>query len=84
MKSIGNNPAESSCVSWCSLGSAGTEEATPVIGNVISLAGPPIGNRTDQTAQQSTQHTNTGVYELYVKYIRKKNVLCAHSINFQC
>uniref|UniRef100_A0A8D0A5M8 Zinc finger MYM-type protein 4-like n=1 Tax=Sander lucioperca TaxID=283035 RepID=A0A8D0A5M8_SANLU len=46
------------------------EEATPVIGNVISLAGPPIGNR---TAQQSTQHTNTGVYEVYVKYIREKN-----------
>ncbi|XP_032391777.1 zinc finger MYM-type protein 4 isoform X1 [Etheostoma spectabile] len=36
------------------------EEATPVIGNVISLAGPPVGNRTERTAQQSTQHTNTG------------------------
>ncbi|XP_035847040.1 zinc finger MYM-type protein 4 isoform X2 [Sander lucioperca] len=37
----------------------GTEEATPVIGNVISLAGPPIGNR---TAQQSIvlQSKNSG------------------------
>ncbi|XP_049890849.1 zinc finger MYM-type protein 4 isoform X3 [Epinephelus moara] len=37
----------------------GKGEATPVIANVISLAGSPT-RKSDRTVQQSTQHTNTG------------------------
>lgn len=57
IKMLWNRSVTSSADSSVFLGSAGTGEATPVIANVISLAGPHTGksSASDRTAQQSTQ-----------------------------
>uniref|UniRef100_A0A665TA65 Zinc finger, MYM-type 4 n=1 Tax=Echeneis naucrates TaxID=173247 RepID=A0A665TA65_ECHNA len=55
-KSVPEHTAANSCVF-----PAGTDEATPIIANVISLAGPPTGRSSscDRSAKQSTKQKHT-------------------------
>lgn len=64
------SPFDSSCVSLCVLGSAGTAEATPVIANVVSLAHSTTGISNTQRTQQ-----HAGVYELYVNIERESRLI---------